>query len=297
MANSFFISLLVLLLAAILSLFSRAVQNRLRGALHLRPGLIWVAPLLLTGVFCIAAALAGAFRIPFALLALVYTSAPVLCAYWQGIGPAKRPAALDFVCVLLLWLPLEFSAGAALVPRQAQGILHSVAYGIAILLGLTLFLCFRSFSGMKYALPVRNADFSFPLAEYIAVAPVLAALGYSVGFIPAPHASTASPRTMAAAFGLIFLGTALPEEILFRGLIQNLLMQRFGETTRTLVIASVIFGCAHLNNGPQAQPNWRYAILASIAGFAYGKVFQKASSICSSALLHMLVDWTKHYFF
>ena len=241
MANSFFISLL---LAAILSLFSRAVQNRLRGALHLRPGLIWVAPLLLTGVFCIA-------------------------------------AALDFVCVLLLWLPLEFSAGAALVPRQAQGILHNVAYGIAILLGLTLFLCFRSFSGMKYALPVRNADFSFPLAEYIAVAPVLAALGYSVGFIPAPHASTASPRTMAAAFGLIFLGTALPEEILFRGLIQNLLMQRFGETTRTLVIASVIFGCAHLNNGPQAQPNWRYAILASIAGVAYGKVFQKASSICS----------------
>ena len=150
---------------------------------------------------------------------------------------------------------------------------------------------------MKYALPVRGADFSFPLVGYIAVAPVLAALGYSIGFIPAPHASTASPRTMAAAFGLIFLGTALPEEILFRGLIQNLLMQRFGETTRTLVIASVIFGCAHLNNGPQAQPNWRYAILASIAGFAYGKVFQKASSICSSALLHMLVDWTKHYFF
>jgi membrane protease YdiL (CAAX protease family) len=38
-------------------------------------------------------------------------------------------------------------------------------------------------------------------------------------------------------------------------------------------------------------------ILATIAGVAYGRVFQKASSICSSAGLHMLVDWTKHFFF
>jgi hypothetical protein len=30
---------------------------------------------------------------------------------------------------------------------------------------------------------------------------------------------------------------------------------------------------------------------------AYGKVFQKASSITSSALLHTMVDWTKHFFF
>jgi len=175
--------------------------------------------------------------------------------------------------------------------------MHSVAYGIAILLGLTLFLCFRSFSGIKYEAPIRGADFRLPLAGYIALAPVLAALGYFLGFIPAPHAPTATARPMAVAVGLIFLGTALPEEILFRGLIQNLLMQRYGETTRALLIASVIFGCAHLDNGPQPLPNWRYAILATIAGFAYGKVFQRASSICSSALLHMLVDWTKHFLF
>ena len=102
---------------------------------------------------------------------------------------------------------------------------------------------------------------------------------------------------MLPAVGFIFAGTALPEEILFRALIQNLLMQRFGATTRTLVAASVIFGLAHLDNGPQPLPNWRYAILATIAGLAYGKVFQKAGSLVSSALLHMLVDWTKHFFF
>lgn len=262
-----------------------------------RPGLIWIAPLALTGLFAVAAWLAGAFSIRLVLLVLVYCTLPTACAYAQGVGPAKRPAALDFVCILLLWLPLEFGAGARFVPRMAQGVLHSAAYGIAILLALTLFLGFRGFSGMKFRLPSRGADFRLPLAAYIVVAPLLAALGYLIGFIPAPHAATAAPRTMGVALGLIFFATALPEEILFRSLIQNLLMQRYGETTRTLVIASVIFGCAHLDNGPQPLPNWRYAILATIAGFAYGKVFQKASSVCSSALLHMLVDWTKHYFF
>jgi membrane protease YdiL (CAAX protease family) len=288
---------LAVLLAAILSLFSRTVQNRLQAELHRRPVLIWAAPVLLTAIFGLAAALAGAFSIRLALLALAYTSAPVLCAFMQGVGPVKKPAALDFATIVLLWLPLEFGAGAALVPRPAQGAVHSAAYGIAILLGLTIFLCLRSFSGMKYTLPRRPVDFSLAVAGYVLVAPVLAALGYALGFIPLPHAPTATSGGMASALGLIFLGTALPEEILFRALIQNLLMQRFGFTNRTLLAASAVFGCAHLNNGPQPLPNWRYAILAGIAGFAYGKVFQKSSSVCSSALLHMLVDWTKHYFF
>ena len=102
---------------------------------------------------------------------------------------------------------------------------------------------------------------------------------------------------MTAAVGIIFVGTALPEEILFRALIQNLLMQRFGSGAGTLFVASFIFGCAHLDNGPQPLPNWRYMILATIAGVAYGTVFKKASTVLSSAGLHMLVDWTKHFFF
>ena len=128
------------------------------------PGLIWVAPVALTGLFAAAAALEGVFTLRLLFLVLAYTAAPVLCAYWQGPGPAKRPTALDFVCILLLWLPLEFGAGAALVPRHAQGVLHSVAYFVANLLGLTVFLGFRQFSGLKIALPQRTADFWLPLA-------------------------------------------------------------------------------------------------------------------------------------
>jgi len=93
------------------------------------------------------------------------------------------------------------------------------------------------------------------------------------------------------------VGTALPEEILFRSLIQNWLMQRYGFTLRMLLLAGFIFGCAHLDNGPQPLPNWRYMILATIAGVAYGKVFQQSSTVFSSVTFHALVDATKHIWF
>jgi membrane protease YdiL (CAAX protease family) len=93
-----------------------------------------------------------------------------------------------------------------------------------------VFLLFRSFACMKYNLPLRAPDIWDdlwrPAAAYAMPAPLLAILGLAIGFIPPPHTRTASPRAMTAAFGLIFLGTALPEEILFRSLIQNLLMSR-----------------------------------------------------------------------
>jgi len=274
------------LLAAILGLLSRWVQHGLKLAVAGR-GRVWIVPAVLALVFGVAAAIAGAFSWPLVLVVCVYLAAPVL---------AVR-ANYRFLAILLLWLPLEFAAGARLVPRPAQGFLHSVAYGIAILLALVLFLAYRPTPGMKYNLPAGARDYWLPFAAFAITAPILAAVGISIGFIPAPHLPTASAGRMASAVGIIFAGTALPEEILFRALIQNLLMQRFGSTTRTLFAASFIFGCAHLNNGPQALPNWRYMILATIAGVAYGAVFQRASTVLSSATLHMLVDWTKHFFF
>jgi len=287
---------LVVLLAAILCLLAPGLQHRLQNLFRRRPATLWTVPILLTVVFAAASRIAGAFSLTLTLLVLAYTLAPVLIAFVQGPAASPRPTALDFLAILVLWLPIEFAAGAQLVPRPAQGFLHSVAYGIAILLGLVLWTGFRSFSGMKYNPPRAARDFWLPLAGFAMVAPVLAAVGVALGFIPPPHLPAQSAGRMAAALGIIFVGTALPEEILFRALIQNLLMQRLGSGTRTLLLASFIFGCAHLDNGPQPLPNWRYMILATIAGIAYGKVFHKSSTLSSTGL-HMLVDWVKHFFF
>lgn len=257
---------------------------------------VWAVPFLLTLVFAAASVVAGAFSPALVLMVLGYTLVPVCCVYRLGQSGGK-PHALDFVAILALWLPIEFGAGANLIPRAVQGFLHSVAYGIAILLGLTLFLGFRGLPGMKYNLPRSRKDLWLPLAGFALLAPVLVLIGIPIGFIPPPHWPGQSAGRMASALGIIFAGTALPEEILFRSLIQNMLMLRFGAHNRILMLASFIFGCAHLDNGPQPVPNWRYMILATVAGFGYGKVFVMGSTVVASALLHTLVDWTKHFFF
>jgi hypothetical protein len=287
------IGFLVIILAFLLPAIPAALKKKLRS----RPALLFTLPALLASAFCIVALRLGALGLPLALLIVAYTLVPTVCIFLQGAdaGAATWP---DLAVILLLWLPIELNLGAGWIPRHAQGFLHTVAYGVALTLALVLFLGFRGMQGMKYNLPHRFMDFVDPLIAFVVVAPILVLLGLALTFIPSFHIpGNLSPRGAAKTFGLIFVATALPEEILFRSLIQNWMMQKFGATTVVLVAASVLFGCAHLNNGPQPLPNWRYMILASIAGFAYGKVFQQASSATASMALHALVDATKHLFF
>jgi len=286
---------LALLLVAILSILIPAVRDGLRSAFAARPALLFLVPAALTLVFCGAAWQSGAFSIALAALLLVYTVVPSVAAFVQGAG--GKPSWLDLAVILILWLPLEFSAGASLIPRPAQGFLHSVAYGVSILLGLVIFLSFRVLPDMKFNLPSAR-DLGYGVIAFLICAPILIAGGRLLGFIPPLHAP-AHPSALAIArtFGLIFVGTALPEELLFRSLIQNWMMQRFGFNNRVLLAAAFVFGCAHLDNGPQPLPNWRYMILATIAGVAYGKAFQKSSSVFSSVTCHALVDATKHILF
>lgn len=290
--------ILALLLSAVIAFLSDRLKNTLRAALARRPARVFAAPCLLTAVFAVAAQSAGAATAPLLLAVFAYTLAPTLAAYSLGPGPAKVPLAADFLAIALLWLPLELAVGASLVPRPAQAFLHSVAYGIAIILALVLFAGFRAFKGMKYNPPRGARDVLIPLLTLAAAAPVLALAGLATGFIPAPHAPAhAAPAWLATRIAVIFAATALPEEILFRSLIQNLLTLRFGSTNAMVLAAAAIFGCSHLNNGPQPLPNWRYAIVATIAGFAFGKVFQMAGTVLSSAACHTAVNAIKYFFF
>ena len=171
------------------------------------------------------------------------------------------------------------------------------AYGVSILLGLSIFLLFRRLPGMKYNLPRSGRDLVNLLVGFAACAPVLIVLGRLVGFLPPFHWTEQSPARIGSQYAIILAATALPEEILFRALIQNAIVQKLGRSIGTLLLAAFIFGCAHLNNGAGPLPNWRYMILATIAGVAYGKVFETSSSIFASAGLHALVDLVKHLCF
>lgn len=262
----------------------------------IRARFLFLIAAVLSAVFLAVAARLGAFSLPLAALILAYTFLPVAVAYAARRTPP--PTWHDFAIIALFWFPLEFSVGHQFIPRRAQGTLHLVAYAVAILLALSIFLLFRRLQGMKINLPRSGRDLVNLLLGFAACAPILIALGRVIGFLPPFHfPPQPSPVRIGSQYLIILAATALPEEILFRGLIQNCIVQRFGASTTTLLIAAFIFGCAHLDNGPGPLPNWRYMILATIAGVAYGKVFEKSSSIFASAGLHALVDLIKHVCF
>jgi len=284
-------------LTLVLSLLFGGVQQACRRALERRPSSVFLAPALLSGAFCLILWYYGALGPPIVALILAFTFVPTAAAFLQGTR-TQRPSALDFVTILFLWLPVELTVGRDLIPVPIRGLVHQAVYGIAVTLALTLFLLFRGLGGMKYRWPNGLRDFLYPLIGFAAVAPVLMLLGLALKFIEPFHTgANVTAAWLAARYVLILAGVALPEEILFRALIQNWLFQRLGETNRTLLVASLIFGAAHLNNAPGPLPNWRYMILATIAGFAYGKVFQKGSSVFASAFLHALVNTVRHGFF
>ena len=257
---------------------------------------MFAIPAVLSALFLAVAAHLNAFSFQLAALILAYTFLPVAVAYLARHHPP--PTWPDFVVIALLWFPLEFSLGHQFIPKPAQSILHLTAYGVAILLALSIFLWFRRLSGMKINLPRSGRDLVNLLIGFAACAPILIPLGRAIGFLPPFHfPPNPSIARLGSQYLIILAITALPEEILFRSLIQNCIAQRFGVNTSTLLLSAFIFGCAHLDNGPGPLPNWRYMILATIAGIAYGKVFEKSSSIFASAGLHALVDTIKHVCF
>jgi membrane protease YdiL (CAAX protease family) len=285
------------LLAVILCLLLPSVQSALQALLSRNRTAAVLVALLLSCVLLEEARRLHALSPRLALLVVAYVLAPTLIL--SGQAPGSRASWRDLAAILLLWLPLEFAVGASLVPNAAQGALHTIAYGVAITLALTLFLLARALPGMKYNLPLRASDFRNALVGFAVSVPLLIPLGLWLGFLAPFHPMRFTVPGLLLRMLAIFVGTALPEEILFRSLIQNWVMQRMGTSRLYLanVTSGLIFGCAHLDNGPQSLPNWRYAILASLAGILFGTVFAKSSSVVPSALVHMAVDTTKHAWF
>jgi len=53
-------------------------------------------------------------------------------------------------------------------------------------------------------------------------------------------------------------------------------------------VTALIFGASHLNNGP--SPDWRYFLLATIAGIFYGRAYLQSGGLMAAVCVHTLVD-------
>lgn len=91
------------------------------------------------------------------------------------------------------------------------------------------------------------------------------------------------------AWLVTFFLVAVPEELFFRGVLLNLLLPRLGKRS-ALAVSAVLFGLSHFNKG--ARFNWRYVLLATIAGVFYGRAWLDQRRIFCSAITHATVDVT-----
>jgi hypothetical protein len=119
-------------------------------------------------------------------------------------------------------------------------------------------------------------------------------LGIKMHFIVFAPQWSAWKTLPLVSLGILFF-TAWPEEFLFRGLLQNLLSKASKSEFAGWWTASILFGFSHIPNG--GFPNWRYVLLASIAGLFYGWTWKKTGSIFASAILHAAVDVSWHFLF
>jgi membrane protease YdiL (CAAX protease family) len=158
--------------------------------------------------------------------------------------------------------------------------------------GLYGFLAIRQLSGTGFDFQLRWSDWKTGLRELVFFAPIVIVLGLLLRFIH-PHANSPGIGAAALRWVLIALFTAVPEELFFRGWVQNLLERRLGRRL-ALVIASVIFGLSHFNKRFSANMphfNWPYVLLATIAGIFYGRAWRQNRRVPASTITHASVDW------
>jgi membrane protease YdiL (CAAX protease family) len=152
--------------------------------------------------------------------------------------------------------------------------------------GLFGYLVIRPVGGIGFHLLPKWADFRIGLREFCFYSPIALLFGFALGFLHW-HPVGFPVAQFAASWIFTLFFVALPEEIFFRGLLLNMLERRWG--TRTALIASaLVFGLAHFPK--RAAFNWRYVILAAVAGFFYGRAWLTQRRVLTSGVTHATVD-------
>jgi hypothetical protein len=268
------------LLLAPLWFFAFGAADRLR--LHLQT--IWArvtAPALLVVPYLIYALPLHEFQWRFAIaLALV----PVVLGGVLELSPKEQRLLWQDVMVLLaLALMLELRLLNGAWPHPGLGSLPKL-YLCDV--ALYLFLVVRGVEGTGYSFAPNARALAIGVREWLYFTPFAFGLGFALHFISF-HPRVHSAAHIVAGVIITFLLTAVPEELFFRGLLQNLLEPHSGRW-RALTIASVLFGLSHFHKG--AAFNWRYVLLAAIAGVFYGRAWRERRQLLASSITHSMVD-------
>lgn len=244
--------------------------------------------------YCVASLALGNFQ-PRSLGWLALAAAIV--AFWYVVLPHRPAADLAFVAFLIVVALANLVRGEYVNPhpRLRIDVLGELMW---IRTGAFAMLTIRRMKGVGFGFWPQNREWKIGLVYFAMFLPVAAAAAWTIGFtrphLPPPDLERFLELSVGTFFGVLWV-VAVGEEFFFRGLLQ----QWFGAWLKNewigLALASAVFGAVHL--WWRAFPNWRFAVLAGIAGVFYGLAFRQARSIRASMVTHALAVTTWRLFF
>ena len=226
----------------------------------------------------------------FALYALLPVAMAWLLARAAQADPEQRGNWRDALILLMLGLAVDLRWFDDAWPAGARGLANLLLVDA----GLYGFLGIRRLSGTGFDFHLRWSDWKSGLRELVLFAPVVIVGGLALGFLH-PHTNVPAASKAALTWAGIFVFVAVPEELFFRAWVQNLLERRVGRFA-ALIIASILFGLSHFNKR-SAHFNWRYVLLATIAGIFYGRAWRENRRVPASTITHTFVDWLWSWWF
>ena len=165
-------------------------------------------------------------------------------------------------------------------------------------LGLFVFLEFRRLAGTGFRLLPTRKDWRPALDSAGYALPWMLLVGLSTGYLQWDPPTEAPLRSLAGAAGKlvgIYLTTAMAEEFLLRGVVQNLAAASTGRPLLAQALSAALFGAAHLGRG--GFPNLPYAATASVLGWFCGRAYAKSGTVTSAMIAHALAVAGQELFF
>jgi len=248
---------------------------------------IWVrlaCPAALSIPYLLLACGAGVFRWGwFALYALLPVVIALLLGQAARVDAGQRGNWRDLLVLVVLGLAVDLRWFEGAWPA------HLAVFNKILLLdaGIFGFLLIRQLGGTGFNLRLRLKDLGIGLREVAVYTPLALALGLSLGFLHW-HGGWPGMGPIAGAWCFTFFFIAVPEELFFRGWLQNLLEKRLGRYG-ALFLTACLFGLAHFNKRA-AHFNWQYVLLAALAGIFYGRAWRAERRVGASAVTHATVD-------
>jgi CAAX protease family protein len=261
----------------------------------LRPaGVAAVLVLAAVAPYCAASLAFGSFRWQ-ALAGIALLAG--LVSFWYVVLPQK-PAADLLLLALMAAVVLTKIFKSLYIRPDDRLPLEVLGQAMWIRTGAFALLSVRRVQGVGFGFWPSPREWKIGAVFFLMMLPVVAVLAWWIGygkFHPPETSWIRTPVNMVLYFfgGLWVL--ALGEEFFFRGLLQQWMTGWLRNQWAGLIVTSLLFGSVHL--WYRSFPNWRFALLAAVAGVFYGLAFRQASSIRASMVTHALTITTVRVFF